>query len=210
MSVTEFEVPWSDLDGTKTELYPKDKPEKTRAVLIFRSGLRMMVTAVPAREFANEFATDFKMPSQKFEAVFGHGTAASDYAFVKSVYEFTPDKMHYWSLSSGVHYREQVMLMIKSIAPAKPAETGIFNLQSQRYKGFQQGDPDIRQDRLLANLYSDDGSVEFVFLQKEYRNAVGVTQPEINSIVQSLRKATPQGPRPSLGSGLRWCSRVSC
>lgn len=48
----EFEVPWSDLDETKTVLYPKDKPEKTRVVLAFRSGLRLMVMAVPPREFA--------------------------------------------------------------------------------------------------------------------------------------------------------------
>lgn len=42
----EFEVPWSDLDQSKTVLYPKDKPNKTRVVLAFKSGLRLMVTAV--------------------------------------------------------------------------------------------------------------------------------------------------------------------
>src|ERR1700691_359538 len=75
----EFEVPWSDLDESKTTLYPKDRPEKTRVVLAVRSGLQLMATAVPAREFAHEFATDFKLPAPKFEAVFGPGTATSDY-----------------------------------------------------------------------------------------------------------------------------------
>ncbi len=187
----EFEVPWSDLDAAKTELYPKDKPDKTRVVLTFRSGLRLMVTAIPSHEFASEFAADFKMPADKFEAIFGRGTAASDYAFLKNVYEFTPDKMHYWSLSPGVHYREQTMLVIKSIVPARPADTGIFNLQNERYKGFQQGDPRKRQDSLLVSLYADDGSVEFLFQQKNYGNAAGVTQPEINLIVRSLKKTAP-------------------
>jgi hypothetical protein len=35
----EFEVPWSDFDETRTKLYPKDKPEKTRVDLRFHSGL---------------------------------------------------------------------------------------------------------------------------------------------------------------------------
>src|SRR5579863_9482415 len=52
----EFEVPWNDLDEAKTVLYPKDKPQKTRVVLAFQSGLRLMVTAVPPREFAQLWA----------------------------------------------------------------------------------------------------------------------------------------------------------
>lgn len=187
----EFEVPWSDLDESKTILYPKDKPEKTRVVLTFRSGLRLMLTAVPAREFAGEFATDFKMPAQKFEAVFGRGAATSDYTFVRNVYEFTPARMHYWALSSGVHYREQMVLMIKSIMLVKEADTGIFCVQNQEYKGFQQGDPKVRQDKLVLDLYSDDNHPEVIFLQKDYHDSAGVTQPEINRIVQSLHRAAP-------------------
>ena len=33
----DFEVPWSDLDKSKTELFPKDKPYKTMARFHFRS-----------------------------------------------------------------------------------------------------------------------------------------------------------------------------
>jgi hypothetical protein len=185
----EFEVPWTDLDESKTALYPKDKPEKTRAVLTFHSGLRLMVSFAPPREFANQFATDFKMPPESFEAVFGRGTAKSDYDFVKNVYEFTPSKMHYWSLSSGVHVREMIVLLIKSIMPSKPAETGIFNIQNGSYRGFQQGNSQIRQDKLLVDLFSDDGGVEFIFFQKDYHCSTGVTQPEINRIIQTLHKA---------------------
>ncbi len=47
----EFEVPWDDLDQSKSQLYPKDKPEKTRVLLVFRSGLEMMVTSGPPRFF---------------------------------------------------------------------------------------------------------------------------------------------------------------
>jgi len=185
----DFEVPWSDLDEAKTTLYPKDKSEKTRVVLAFRSGLRLVVTAVPAREFANEFTKeDFRMPAQKFEAVFGHGAATSDYTFVRNVYEFTPAKMHYWSLSAGVHYREQVVLIVKSIMPVRAAETGIFYVQNQNYKGFQQGDPAVRKGDLVLDLYSGDNHCEIIFLQKDYHDIAGVTQPEINRIIQSLHR----------------------
>jgi len=190
----DFEVPWTDLDDSKTKLYPESRPEKTMAVLSFRSGLRLMVMAGPPPSFADQFVRDMKMSPQAFEAVFGHDAAASDYAFAKRVYEFTPVRMHHWTLSSPIFAREEVLLMVKSIMPSKPAETGIFNIRNQDYQGFQQGDPRIRQDRLQLDLYSGDGGFEITFFQKDYASPLGVTQPEINRIVQSLHKTSPSGP----------------
>jgi hypothetical protein len=186
----DFEVPWSDFDEAKTTLYPKDKLEKTRVVLAFQSGLRLMVTAVPPREFTKLWATDFKTPPQGVEILFGAGTSTSDYTFVKNVYGFTPDKMHYWSLSPRLHARELMVLMTKSIMPVKAADSGIFNLRNQYYRGFQQGDPQVSRDRVVVDLYSDDDHFEMVFLQKDYHNLAGITQPEINRIVQSVHKTT--------------------
>ena len=40
------------------------------------------------------------------EATFGHEAMQSDYNFVKTLYEFTPDKMHHWTISSSVFARE--------------------------------------------------------------------------------------------------------
>ena len=151
-----------------------------------------MVSTIPPREFANEFATDFKMPPQKFEALFGRGTSKSDYDVVKNVYEFTPSKMHYWSLSPGVHYREQIMLLLKSIMPSKPADTGIFNIRNESYRGFQQGNLDIDRSGAIVTLYASDGGIEFVFAAGHYKNPGGLSQPEINRIIQTLHK-TPAG-----------------
>ena len=180
----EFEVPWNDLDETQTKLYPTNKPEKTRVDLHFRSGLRMLVSAIPTREWANTFVTEFKVPPQKAEAAI-----KSDYSFTKNLYELTPDKMHYWALSPNVHTREAFWLMIKSVVLSNSAASGIFNLQNQSFRGFQQGNPQTRSGGILVHLYSDDGSVEMIFSQKDYKNSTGITQPEINRIVQSMRKA---------------------
>lgn len=185
----EFEVPWSDIDETKTTLYPKDKPDKTRVILVFRSGLRLMVTAIPPRDWVNFLATEMKSSPQAVESAFGK----SDYRFAKTLYEFTPDKMSHWALSWHVHAREEFLLLIKSIVLSESADDGIFNLQNQSCKGFQQGDPQVRKERIIVQLYSDEGSVEFVFFQKEYQNSASVTQPEINRIVQSLHKAPQDG-----------------
>jgi hypothetical protein len=187
----DFEIPWNDLDQSKTELYPKDKPDKTAVVLTFRSGLRLRLTAFPTGEWRTLFTTDFKLSPQQFEQFVGHEGAKSDYVFLKSLYEFTPDKMHYWAWSSSTHAHDVMVIMLKSIAPAKAAETGIFDLQAGSFRGFQQGSPTARTDQLLVTLYSDDGNVEFTLWQKGYKNTVGVTQPEINRIVQSVQRVRP-------------------
>ena len=180
----DFEVPWSDLDETQTRLYPEDKPEKCKVDLHFRSGLRLLVSAVPPREWAKTFVTEFKTPPRKVDAAI-----KSDYSFVRNVYEATPDRMHYWSLSLDVHTREMFWLTVKSVALSNPASSGIFNLRNESYKGFQQGNPEVRQVGIILDLYSDDGSVEVIFSQKDYKNPAGITQPEINRIVQSLHRA---------------------
>lgn len=137
----EFEVPWSDLDEIQTKIYPKDKPDKTMVDLHFRSGLRLVFKAIPAHEWLNDSDCCTKGAVLAVASAFGQQAVNSDYSFEKAVYEFTPKKMHYWSLSPSVHTREQMVLIVKSIMPVKAAETGIFNVQNQTYNGFQQGNP---------------------------------------------------------------------
>ena len=182
-----FEVPWNDLDEPQTKLYPKDKPN--RVVLVFRSGLRVVVTALPAREWVNRLPGELKTSPEEMEATFGHEAMQSDYNFVKMIYEFTPDTMHHWNISSSKPFaRDASLLIIRSLAPLKCAETGIFKVQNESFKGFQQGNAETRRDGVAVNLYSDDGSVELIFDENNYQNSGRVTQPEINRIIQSLHK----------------------
>ncbi|MBZ5652913.1 MAG: hypothetical protein LAO18_20785 [Acidobacteriia bacterium] len=183
----EFEVPWNDLDEAQTKLYPKDKP--TRVVLVFQSGLRLMITALPARELINGISGQLKTSPNDMDAIFGHEAMMSDYNFVKTLYEFTPDTMHHWSISSRTFGREATLLILKSLAPAKCAETGIFKVQNQRMKGFQQGNAETRENGVVVDLYSDEGGLELIFAEKNYKSSAGVTQPEINRIIQSMHKA---------------------
>ncbi len=187
----EFEIPRNDLDESHITLVPKDNPYMVG--LIFRSGLVVLVSASPPRVFPFGFAHGFKPPPQNIEQglerVFGHQAMQSDYEFVKNLYQFTPDKMHFWALSPSVHYREQMVLLLKgTVASPGSAETGIFNVGSRDYRGFQLGDPKAHARRVAVHLYSDEGSIEFTFGIKDPNSPAAITQPEINRVVQSLHK----------------------
>jgi hypothetical protein len=175
----EFEVPWSDLDESQTRLSPENEHDLHTAWLCFRSGLKLFVVITPR------------------EAV------APDYPLLQRIYEVTPDKVHYWPLIQGWGYREARLLLLKWAflrdighpgGGSNPAETGIFNLRSEGYNGFQYGDPQRRPDVLQLRLYSDGDRVEIKFLQGAYDEPSGVTQAEINRIVQSLHKAESATP----------------
>jgi hypothetical protein len=182
----EFEIPWNDIDETQTKLYPRDKPN--RVVLVFRSGLRLIITALPPRELINGISGQLRTSPEKMEAAFGHETMNSDYNFVKTVYEFTPDTMHHWNVSSRMFSRDAILLVLKSLATASSAKSGIFKVQNQGFEGFQQGNAQARENGIVVNLYSDDGSVELIFTNKNNLASAEVTQPEINRIIQSLHK----------------------
>jgi len=187
-----FEIPWTDLDDSLTKLYPQGTPEKNRADLHFRSGLRLVVTAVPAQEWTRGLAQELKVSPEVVESAFGRETMKSDYSFVKALYEFTPARMNHWSAWHRGVSRDELRLTLKSIAPLRSAESGIFTLQNQGYQGFQEGNPLVRQDGLALHLFSEDGRIELILFQKDYQNPTGVTQSEINRIAHSSLHKTPQ------------------
>jgi len=167
----EFEVPWSDLDDTQTRLGPKRDP--SMVLLSFRSGFHMMVSVLPKN-------------------LTGPVTPNSWYEAQKRFYEFTPEKMHLWALSPDVHFGEREALIGKATMLSGSADTGIFNIQCQGYRGFQLGAPEAHPQKVTVNLYSDKEIIEIVFLQKQGQPS-GPTQPEINRVVQSLRKVPSTG-----------------
>ncbi len=161
--------------------------------LVFRSGLHLIVGAVAARALPNGFVREGKLSSHNFESVFA-AAVQSGYDFHKHLYEFTPDKMHLWALSPSLHYREQFLLNMKEVVLAgSSADTGIFNVQNQNWRGFQLGDPNAHPRRIAVHLYSGKNSVELTFAGKDGRGPVAVTQSEINRIVESLHEVPQDG-----------------
>lgn len=191
----DFEIPWNDLDEATPRVTPSDHSD--RAILRFRSGLLLELSRLPVRNFPDFVSKEYGMPAQQVDSVFGSGAATSDYLFHKGLYEFTPERMHYWAVSPSVHSSEQLALMMKSFAPSKSAETGVFKVQNQYCRGFQLGDPAITTSSLRLDLFFDDGGVEVIIRQVRYGNPARIAQSEINRIVQSLRKSA--SPRHAAG-----------
>jgi hypothetical protein len=183
----EFEVPWTDIDPTET------KASSDEVVLRFRSGLVLMVGSTPAGFWKNGLASGFKASPKAVKAAFGSAATDSDYRLLRTLYNFTPTKLTCWS-SRASCYRGVFLLTMKSAALLPSARSGFFNIRNQTYMGFQQGGPQSRATVNVA-LYSETGSIEFTFFQKDYGNRAGVSQAEINRVVQSLRKSSDDRPQ---------------
>ena len=185
----EFEVPWTDLDDSVTQFLPKGAQAPNRVDLHFRSGLRLVVTALPPGEWTTNVARQTKWSPKEMEALFGPTTAAgSDYQVLSTIYEFSPERISLWEAKQHGVSKDELLLILKSIVPLKAAESGIFYLQNERLKGFQEGAPSPRQDVLALHMFGEMGSVEMMFFQMNYKAPQRVGQPEINRIVQSLRE----------------------
>lgn len=183
----EFELSWSDVDPLQTRAETK----LNTVVFTFRSGLQVSVATIPADGFRNAVATSFTSPSlfkPFMTSEFGPEATRSDYEFLTKLLAFTPNTMNRWALSPTVHYRENMLLVIKSTLLSQSADSGIFDVRSSEYKGFQQGSPKARPARIVVDLFSEDDGAEFIFSQGEYQNPAGVSQPEINRVIQSLHK----------------------
>jgi hypothetical protein len=180
----EFEVPWTDLAESK-------KLNSNRVLIDFRSGLQVSATALPPKEFVNTAAVSwFGVSPQDVESKLGSEATHSDYEFLRRLYAFTPGRVNLWAMSPGIHYRDTVFLRLKynTLLPWA-ADSGLFDIANQGYKGFQQGSPAARPLGIIVDLYGDNGGVEFVFNQKDYQNPAGISQPEINRVIQSLHEA---------------------
>lgn len=182
----EFELPWTDIDASRSKT-----TSVNQAVVIFRSGLQISVTTLPPREIINGLASSYATPQTVAPFIaseFGVEATRSDYEFLRRLYNFTPEEMNRWALSPAVHYRESMLLTIKSAALVPWADSGIFNVRNSECAGFQQGSPGARPVGIVVTLFSQDGGIEFVFSQKNYGNPAGVSQAEINRVIQSVRR----------------------
>lgn len=82
-----------------------------------------------------------------------------------------------------------MLLVIKAISMPK-ASSGIFWIQTRDFKGFQFENPQTRPSRITVELFSDDGGIDAIFMQKAVARVI--SQSEINRVIQSIHKAQLQ------------------
>jgi hypothetical protein len=115
----EFEIPWTDLDDTQTKRYPD------QVILTFRSGRRLMM-GVSLPKFWITNLGKLNLSPAIATVHFGPDALQSDYRFLETLYDFTPDKMHAFAIRPSTHYREAYLLTLKSAALSRQARSGFF------------------------------------------------------------------------------------
>jgi hypothetical protein len=176
----DFDVPWSDLNDSKTKSSP------TKRVMYFDSGLVVAVTCIPPRTFVNTFLSEGKITLGDFRQVYGDDALQSDYALTRLMLETTPNKI---TLRAGAKDASAAlaMLIVKSLA-TPPSDSGMFLLHSDEFDGFQYEDPTLHPKRVLVDLFAPNLSFEFSFLLNHGGASPHISQSDINRIVQTIHK----------------------
>jgi hypothetical protein len=180
----EFELPWDDVDE------PKDKTTGQIHVAAFRSGNAFWFSTFPPKSFVNEVMKTAKLDPQGFRQLYGDAAFESDYGFHKIMLQMTPSE-----ITPLVSRRQAaagaMLLLIKAISMPR-ADSGIFSIQTPDSQGFQFQSPQSRPFKITDELYSNDGGVDVMFFQKAGGSAPGISQAEINRVIQSIHKVPAQ------------------
>lgn len=173
----QFEVPWDDVDDSKTKLYPN------RVVLASRSGKAMIFSVGQPREFVQSVLQQGNQDSLR--QTYGDVVLRSDYAMWRAVAEATPDKVTLFTPRKDI-VATCMLLVIKGIAA--PEESAIYSVANKDFKGFQWGDPQSLPRHIVADLFADDAGLEFIFAGPGKGKPLGISQAEINRVLQTVHK----------------------
>lgn len=172
-----FEVPWNDVDVNKSRV------AAGWAVVLFHSGKSIILCVNPPNNFMKELFRDKAATPQEFAALYGPTVLRSDYAFVKAIYQTTPDQINLFT-PSGRAMGLSAVLLLKAIMPPT-TDWAIYSFKSAHFKGFQLGDPAHRPKKMSLELYGENTEVEINLFQPQREPTLPITQAEINRIIQS-------------------------
>jgi hypothetical protein len=178
----EFELPWDDVDEQK------DKTAGPIHISAFCSENAFWFSTFPPKNFVNLIMKESNLDAQGFRQLYGDEAFESDYGFHKKMLQTTPSE-----ITPFVSRREAaggtILLILKATSMPK-ADSGIFSIRTQGFGGFQFESPQGRPFRITDELYSDDGGIDLMFLQKAGGSAPAISQSEINRVIQSIHRTT--------------------
>jgi hypothetical protein len=180
----EFELPWDDVDEQK------DKTVGTIHLSYSRSGNGFWFSTFPPKEFVNGIIKMGKLDPQSFRQLYGDEAFESDFAFHQKMLQLSPSKITPF-ISRRQAVAGQMLLIIKATSMPKAA-SGIFSIQTPSFEGFQFENPQAHPSKITDELYSNDGGINLIFYQKLDGSAPTISQPEINRVLQSIRKVQVQ------------------
>ncbi len=179
----EFEVPWTDLNEQKTRL------KGGWQTIVFHSGKGIVLTTFPAKERVSAFVgLGQKVDAEtlrRLRILYGDETLRSDYAFTRAILEMSPANISIFTPRKEA-VRSMMMLLLKQFI-AREADPGIYLIRTKDFRGFQYGNPQSRPSEIVDELFSDDERLEFTFPCRHKGSSTGISQAEINRVIQSVR-----------------------
>ena len=169
----EFEVPWNDLDEEQTKIV------RAWQLVNFRSGNAIVLMKHEPLDLLENLSRTGNALGKRYGDEFAQ---VSDYETIRLILEAAPDKITPFS-SRRQAVREFSPLVFKQIFMMN-GETGVFQIRTPQFRGFQYGNPASNPAEIRDDLYSDHGSVGFVFRHGKSRS---IFQAEINRVIQTVR-----------------------
>jgi hypothetical protein len=188
----QFELPWDDVDEQKS------KTAGTIHVTAFQSGNAFWFSTFPPKDFVNEIMKGSNLDPQRFRQVYGDNAFESDYGFHRLMLGTTPSE-----ITPFVSRRQVVvasMLLLFKATSMPKADSGIFTIQAPGFQGFQFENPQAHPFKITDELYSNDGGIDVMFIQKVDGSIPTISQAEINRVIQSIRPV-PVGAGPLSAKG---------
>jgi hypothetical protein len=182
----EFDVPWDDLNESKMKQIGRMQ------MIPFRSGNALLFSRMPPKEFVRTFLSSTKADPENVRKFWGADALESDYALHRLILETTPGQFTLLS-HREVAARGAMLLLSKGIMMPGGGDSGIFRVRTERFQGFQFGDPQSRPKSLSVEMFSDDVGLSFIFAQREDGIAPAITQAEINRVLRTARKVSEEG-----------------
>lgn len=174
-----FELPWDDVDEQKS------KTAGPIRLTAFQSGNAFWFSTFPPKDFVNEVMKDSKLDPQSFRQIYGDDAYESDYGFHRLMLETTPSEITPF-VSRRKAAVASMLLLFKAISIPK-ADSGIFSIQTPGFEGFQFENPKAHPFKITDELYSNDGGIDVMFIQKVDGSTPTISQSEINRVIRSIR-----------------------
>ncbi|HEV2195414.1 MAG TPA: hypothetical protein VGR55_07510 [Candidatus Acidoferrum sp.] len=178
----EFEVPWSDMDNSKSKMIGDNKE-----LIAFQSGNTLSVWHGSPRAFVNSVLSNDKIDPSTIRRIYGDEALSSDSAFYRTLLETTPEKITPFMPRQDAVGRA-FLLIVKGIILPRGTQSGIFAVTAGEFSGFQFGRPQNQSGEVSVRLFSATGSLNFIFVHPAGGPTV-ISQPDINRILQTLHKS---------------------
>jgi len=172
----QYEAPWTDIVKVT-------RRDKFVASVIFRSGEALAFFDPASAPDGANIMRVATADSRNVLSVFGPEAMQSNYALASTILNLTPKSVSLW-MSSREATGTAILLQLKPIY-TRNAETGLFSVQTSRYRGYQRGDP--RRVGYVDLLVYDDQDHDFRFLFETAPGKPLITQPDINRILDTLK-----------------------